>query len=116
MRGQRTPEIVPLAQARGAPCAVTPLDLLEQREMQRALCVVLFLIDARERLVLGLRYGLYDGRSWLLHEIGKVMNVSTERVRQIEARGLRKLKHPSRCAVLSGQHADYWWDDEDDEE
>jgi len=56
----------------------------------------------RERRVLMLRFGLKDGRSRTLEEVGKEFNVTRERIRQIEAKALRKLRHPSRARMLKG--------------
>ena len=54
----------------------------------------------RERRVLQLRFGLEDGRSRTLEEVGRDFNVTRERIRQIEAKALRKLRHPSRSRKL----------------
>jgi RNA polymerase primary sigma factor len=56
----------------------------------------------REQKVLILRFGLSDGRSRTLEEVGKEFNVTRERIRQIEAKALRKLRHPSRAKMLKG--------------
>ena len=56
----------------------------------------------RERRVLKLRFGLIDGRQRTLEEVGKEFNVTRERIRQIEAKALRKLRHPSRAKLLKG--------------
>ncbi len=56
----------------------------------------------REQRVLTLRFGLKDGRSRTLEEVGKEFNVTRERIRQIEAKALRKLRHPSRAKLLKG--------------
>ncbi len=61
---------------------------------------VLSLLNARERKVLQLRFGLIDGRQRTLEEVGKEFNVTRERIRQIEAKALRKLRHPSRSRKL----------------
>ena len=52
-------------------------------------------LTGRERRVLQLRFGLEDGRARTLEEVGKEFNVTRERIRQIEAKALRKLRHPS---------------------
>ena len=58
------------------------------------------LLVSRERRVLQLRFGLEDGRARTLEEVGKEFNVTRERIRQIEAKALRKLRHPSRSKQL----------------
>ncbi len=72
-------------------------DLLKQR-----LAVVLEGLNHREREILRLRYGLADGYSYTLEEVGKIFSVTRERVRQIEAKAVRKLQHPVRCRDLAG--------------
>ncbi len=57
-------------------------------------------LTQREREVLCLRFGLDDGRSRTLEEVGKEFRVTRERIRQIEAKALRKLRHPSRSKRL----------------
>ncbi len=57
-------------------------------------------LTEREEKVLALRFGLYDGRTRTLEEVGKEFNVTRERIRQIEAKALRKLKHPTRSKRL----------------
>ena len=54
----------------------------------------------REKKVLELRFGIVDGRTRTLEEVGKEFNVTRERIRQIEAKALRKLRHPSRSKKL----------------
>ncbi|TAF55056.1 MAG: RNA polymerase sigma factor RpoD/SigA [Oscillatoriales cyanobacterium] len=61
---------------------------------------VLDTLSPRERDVLRLRYGLDDGRMKTLEEIGQIFNVTRERIRQIEAKALRKLRHPNRNSIL----------------
>ena len=61
---------------------------------------VLATLTDREERVLRLRFGLVDGRQRTLEEVGKEFNVTRERIRQIEAKALRKLKHPSRSRKL----------------
>ena len=57
-------------------------------------------LTEREEKVLRLRFGLQDGRTRTLEEVGKEFNVTRERIRQIEAKALRKLKHPNRSKRL----------------
>ena len=57
-------------------------------------------LTPREEHVIKLRFGLYDGRTRTLEEVGKVFNITRERIRQIEAKALRKLRHPSRSKRL----------------
>ena len=61
---------------------------------------VLNTLTDREQKVLRLRFGLDDGRARTLEEVGKEFNVTRERIRQIEAKALRKLRHPSRSRKL----------------
>ena len=63
---------------------------------------VLDTLTPRERKVLVLRYGLEDGKPRTLEEVGRQFNVTRERIRQIEAKAIRKLKHPSRAKKLRG--------------
>ena len=61
---------------------------------------VLSSLSDREQRVLQLRFGLEDGRSRTLEEVGREFNVTRERIRQIEAKVLRKLRHPTRSRKL----------------
>ena len=61
---------------------------------------VLDTLTEREQKVLRLRFGLDDGRPRTLQEVGRQFNVTRERIRQIEAKALRKLRHPSRSKKL----------------
>jgi RNA polymerase primary sigma factor len=62
--------------------------------------LILDTLSARERRVLQLRFGLSEGRERTLEEVGKRFGVTRERIRQIEAKALRKLRHPSRSKKL----------------
>ena len=68
--------------------------------LKEQLVEVLGTLTPREQKVLCLRFGLEDGRARTLEEVGKVFNVTRERIRQIEAKALRKLRHPSRSRKL----------------
>ena len=59
-------------------------------------------LTKREAHVIRLRFGLYDGRNRTLEEVGKEFDITRERIRQIEAKALRKLRHPSRARHLRG--------------
>ena len=68
--------------------------------LKEQLVEVLSTLTDREQKVLRLRFGLDDGRARTLEEVGKEFNVTRERIRQIEAKALRKLRHPSRSRKL----------------
>ena len=70
--------------------------------LQDQIAKLLETLTEREQRVLTLRFGLQDGRSRTLEEVGKEFNVTRERIRQIEAKALRKLRHPSRAKLLKG--------------
>ena len=71
-----------------------------QQLLKETVTAVLHSLSTRERQVLELRFGLHDGRSRTLEEVGKVFDVTRERIRQIEAKALRKLRHPTRATRL----------------
>ena len=70
--------------------------------LQDQISKLLDTLTEREQRVLILRFGLKDGRSRTLEEVGREFNVTRERIRQIEAKALRKLRHPSRARMLKG--------------
>ena len=70
--------------------------------LQDQISKLLETLTEREQRVLTLRFGLQDGKSRTLEEVGKEFNVTRERIRQIEAKALRKLRHPSRAKLLKG--------------
>jgi len=80
--------------------AVSPSDHAAYELLKEQLEDVLDTLTDREENVLRLRFGLDDGRTRTLEEVGKVFGVTRERIRQIEAKALRKLKHPSRSKRL----------------
>jgi len=80
--------------------ALAPDDAASHILLKEQLGGVLSTLTEREEKVLRLRFGLEDGRSRTLEEVGKEFNVTRERIRQIEAKALRKLRHPSRSKKL----------------
>ena len=77
-----------------------PADAAAQRLLHEQLNEVLHTLTPREEQVLKLRFGLMDGRPRTLEEVGKEFHITRERIRQIEAKALRKLRHPSRSKRL----------------
>ena len=80
--------------------APAPADVTSHTLLKEQLEDVLSTLTPREKKVLELRFGLEDGRNRTLEEVGKEFNVTRERIRQIEAKALRKLRHPSRSKRL----------------
>ncbi len=80
--------------------ALAPADAASQQLLREQVEDVLASLTSRERRVLQLRFGLEDGRSRTLEEVGREFGVTRERIRQIEAKALRKLRHPSRSRKL----------------
>ena len=80
--------------------AVAPAEAASYQLLKEQVEDVLDTLNLRERRVLQLRFGLEDGRSRTLEEVGKEFGVTRERIRQIEAKALRKLRHPSRSKKL----------------
>ena len=80
--------------------APAPADAASHTLLKEQLSDVLSTLTPREEKVLRLRFGLEDGRSRTLEEVGKEFDVTRERIRQIEAKALRKLRHPSRSKKL----------------
>ena len=79
---------------------ITPSDSVALTMLRKQLMGVLDTLTPREERVIRLRYGIDDGRPRTLEVVGKAFNVTRERVRQIEAKALRKLRHPSRAKKL----------------
>ncbi len=82
--------------------AENPYDMTAYSLLREKLMDVLNSLSPRERKVLSLRFGLQDGYSRTLEEVGKQFNVTRERIRQIEAKALRKMRHPTRIRQLHG--------------
>ncbi len=80
--------------------ACLPADRAGQMQLQQELTRVLHSLTPREETVLKMRFGLMDGRARTLEEVGSSFHVTRERIRQIEAKALRKLRHPSRSRQL----------------
>jgi RNA polymerase sigma factor (sigma-70 family) len=80
--------------------ALAPADAASHQLLKEQVEAVLDSLSGRERRVLQLRFGLEDGRPRTLEEVGRDFNVTRERIRQIEAKALRKLRHPSRSRKL----------------
>lgn len=78
----------------------TPVDEASYHILREQLGEVLHTLTPREEMVLKLRFGLVDGRTRTLEEVGQEFNITRERIRQIEAKALRKLRHPSRSKRL----------------
>jgi RNA polymerase primary sigma factor len=76
------------------------VDAASKQLLKEQIDEVLSSLTHREQRVLVLRFGLEDGRSRTLEEVGQEFNVTRERIRQIEAKALRKLRHPSRSRKL----------------
>jgi RNA polymerase primary sigma factor len=80
--------------------ALAPPEVASHQMLKDQIDDVLSTLTPREARILQLRFGLEDGRSRTLEEVGKEFNVTRERIRQIEAKALRKLRHPSRSRKL----------------
>lgn len=79
---------------------LAPADAASRKMLKEQMDDVLGTLSDRERQVLAMRFGLEDGRTRTLEEVGKSFGVTRERIRQIEAKALRKLRHPSRSKKL----------------
>ena len=80
--------------------SMSPEDFATNEILKEEIKSVLSTLQPREQQVLELRFGLKDGTTYTLEEVGKRFNVTRERIRQIEAKALRKLRHPSRAKKL----------------
>ncbi len=82
------------------PNVLNPYEFTAKEMLKKELNEVLSTLTDREEKVLRMRFGMLDGKTRTLEEVGKEFGVTRERIRQIEAKALRKLKHPSRCKKL----------------
>jgi len=80
----------------------SPISMATQEMLKEKIESVLNTLTYREREIIKLRYGLGDGYTYTLEEVGRIFNVTRERVRQIEAKAVRKLQHPVRSRQLEG--------------
>jgi RNA polymerase primary sigma factor len=82
--------------------ADNPVGVASQEMLKDKIDRVLNTLTYREREIIRLRYGIGDGHTYTLEEVGKIFKVTRERVRQIEAKAIRKLQHPVRSRKLEG--------------
>lgn len=82
--------------------AENPMDGAAFNSLREKLSAVLNTLNDRERAVIEQRFGLKDGNPRTLEEVGRQFNVTRERIRQIEAKALRKLRHPTRIGPIQG--------------
>ena len=80
--------------------AQEPMDTASREMLRESMKNALAVLSERERKVLELRYGLVDGKEHTLEEVGQYFNVTRERIRQVESKALRKLRHPTRSRFL----------------
>jgi RNA polymerase primary sigma factor len=80
--------------------ALEPMDAAAREMLREQVQHALAALSERERQVLELRFGLIDGKDHTLEEVSRYFNVTRERIRQIEAKALRKLRHPTRSRHL----------------
>ncbi|MFQ5734621.1 MAG: sigma-70 family RNA polymerase sigma factor, partial [Planctomycetaceae bacterium] len=83
-------------------CSESPVNAATQEMLKDKIDTVLKTLTYREREIIKLRYGLGDGYTYTLEEVGRIFKVTRERVRQIEAKAVRKLQHPVRSKQLKG--------------
>ena len=85
---------------------MSPEEYATNEMLKDEISEILLTLTEREEKVIRLRFGLEDGKARTLEEVGKMFNVTRERIRQIEAKALRKLRHPSRCRKLKDYMGD----------
>jgi len=79
---------------------VKSYEILDNRELSRNLRILLHTLEDRERFIIETRWGFVDGEPKTLEEVAKMLNVTRERIRQIESKALRKLRHPYRSKLV----------------
>src|SRR5690606_32273756 len=82
--------------------AESPVTSATHRMLKDKIEEVLQTLNYREREIIKLRYGIGDGYTYTLEEVGRIFKVTRERVRQVEAKAIRKLQHPVRARTLQG--------------
>ncbi|MPZ22047.1 MAG: RNA polymerase sigma factor RpoD [Dehalococcoidia bacterium] len=97
IREQENNDLTSLIEDVSAP---TPIEAASHDMLREEMAEVMSCLTPRERIILEMRYGLGDGRTRTLEEVGRDFHVTRERIRQIEAKALRKLRHPSRANRL----------------
>ena len=85
---------------------MSPEEYATNELLKDEIAEVLLTLTEREERVIRLRFGLEDGKSRTLEEVGQMFGVTRERIRQIEAKALRKLRHPSRSRKLKDYMGD----------
>jgi RNA polymerase primary sigma factor len=80
----------------------SPVSTATQSMLKERIDLVLRTLSYREREIIKLRYGIGDGYTYTLEEVGRIFKVTRERVRQVEAKAIRKLQHPVRARKLEG--------------
>ena len=80
----------------------SPVSTATQSMLKERIELILKTLSYREREIIKLRYGIGDGYTYTLEEVGRIFKVTRERVRQVEAKAIRKLQHPVRARKLEG--------------
>lgn len=102
-RSYSSAELLPLMAARGQHSLLpSPVQSVEENDLDNKLDYLLRTLKPRTARILKLRFGLEDGVERTLEEVAKIFGLSSQRIRQIEYRGLRSLRHPSRSMELLG--------------
>lgn len=93
-----------LIDAQPDPNGDSPLEIIHQQELRKKIEQIVEGFPDRDRLIIGLRFGLIDGNSYTLGEIGKMIGVTRERVRQLEVRAIGRMRQPAIASELSGYY------------